>query len=228
MNKLTYFILSAILSGTFICCSPPGRVLKMYSRENTRNYASIKTNYLERDEDNVFEEKIIRSVSLTLSVNIIDTANARLKEIAKKHKGYASQIASYMSIIRVKNENLEEAIKEIDALGKIYSKSITNDEFTRVQIKNNKIKLENAEKSRKRYLELLTKAENVEAVQKVEKELKRLSETINSLIINIDGANHLAEFSTITVRWKEKKKPGIIGYIFIGIYRPIKWLFVRN
>ena len=225
MNKLTAIILSAILSGTFISCSP---AVKRYSRPNTRNYASIKTNYLERDEDKVFEEKVIRSVSLRLSVNIIDTANAQLKEIAKKHKGYASQIAGYSSIVRVKNENLEKAIKEIGALGKIYSKSIANDVFTKMEIKTHNIKLENAEKSRERYLELLTKAENVEDVQKVEKELERLSETINSLIRYIDSSNHLAEFATITIGWEEKKKPGIIGYIFLGIYRPVKWLFVRN
>lgn len=35
-------------------------------------------------------------------------------------------------------------------------------------------------------------------------------------------------YSTITVSLSERKKPGILGYIGIGVYHAIKWLFVRN
>jgi hypothetical protein len=77
-------------------------------------------------------------------------------------------------------------------------------------------------------LELLAKAENVEAALKVEKELERLNSTIDLLKGKMNRINHLAEFSTITINLKEKKKPGIIGYVGIGIYRSVKWLFVRN
>jgi hypothetical protein len=40
--------------------------------------------------------------------------------------------------------------------------------------------------------------------------------------------DHLSTYSTITVYLKEKKKPGVIGYIGIGVYKAVKWLFVRN
>ena len=91
-----------------------------------------------------------------------------------------------------------------------------------------KIRLENAEKARKRYLELLAKAEDVEATLKVEKELERLNETIDLLKGKMKRINHLSEYSTITVNLKEKKKPGLLGYIGIAIYHSVKWLFVRN
>lgn len=91
-----------------------------------------------------------------------------------------------------------------------------------------KIRLENAEKSRERYLELLSQAENVEAALKVEKELERLNASIDILKGKMNRIDHLSEFSTITVNLKEKKKPGPLGYIGIGLYRSVMWLFVRN
>ena len=82
--------------------------------------------------------------------------------------------------------------------------------------------------ARKIYLELLKKAENVETALKVEKELERLNETIDLIKGKMNRINNLAEYSTIVINLKEKKKPGIIGYIGIGLYHSVKWLFVRN
>ncbi|MBK6622314.1 MAG: DUF4349 domain-containing protein [Saprospirales bacterium] len=97
------------------------------------------------------------------------------------------------------------------------------DEYTDYQIR-----LDNARKARERYLELLAKAENVEAALKVEKELERLNETIDLLEGKMTRIDHLSEFSTITIALKERKNPGLIGYIGIGLYYSVKWLFVRN
>jgi hypothetical protein len=62
----------------------------------------------------------------------------------------------------------------------------------------------------------------------VEKELERLNETIELLKGEMNRINHLTAYSTISVYLKEKKKPGIIGYVGVGIYQAVKWLFVRN
>jgi hypothetical protein len=90
------------------------------------------------------------------------------------------------------------------------------------------IRLENAEKARMRYLELLEKAENVQSALLVEKELERLNETIELLKGQMNRIDHLAAYSTITVYLTEKKKPGVLGYIGIGLYKSVKGLFVRN
>jgi hypothetical protein len=88
--------------------------------------------------------------------------------------------------------------------------------------------LDNASNARKRYLELLAKAETVEAALKVEKELERLNGEIDSLEGKINQLKHLSEYSTITVYLEEKVKPGILGYVGIGLYESVKWIFVRN
>jgi hypothetical protein len=112
-------------------------------------------------------------------------------------------------------------------LGKVQSQSVSGQDVTD-QYRDYQIRLENAEKSRDRYLELLAKAENVEAALQVERELERLNETIDLLKGRMNRMDHLEAFSTITVQIKERKKPGVLGYVGLGVYHAFKWLFVRN
>ncbi len=39
--------------------------------------------------------------------------------------------------------------------------------------------------------------------------------------------NHLTDFSTIEIYLEQKEKLGILGYVFVGLYKGIEWLFVR-
>ena len=74
----------------------------------------------------------------------------------------------------------------------------------------------------------MEEAENVEAALKVEKELERLNEKIDLLKGKINRIDHLSEYSTISINYEQHKKPGILGYIGLGLYKGVKWLFVRN
>ncbi len=177
--------------------------------------------------DGATERKILYSAALSLTVETPETANLHIREIAKKYDGYASEIGSYRTVIRVKSTQLNEAIEEISKLGKVTYKNIKSQDVT-TEYRDYQIRLENAEKSREKYLELLAKAENVEEILKVEKELERLNETIELLKGRMNKLDHLSEFSTITISLSEKKKPGILGYISMGLYHSVKWLFVRN
>jgi hypothetical protein len=173
------------------------------------------------------DKKIIYSTYLTLLANIPDTAVVKMGEIAKRMGGYVQTSGTSMCTIRVPEEKRKEAEKEIETLGKVESKSTTGEDVTN-EYADHAIRLENAQKARQRYLDLLAKAENVEAALKVEKELERLNETIELLKGQMQRIDHLAQYATITVYIKEKKKPGIIGYIGVGIFKAVKWLFVRN
>ncbi len=173
------------------------------------------------------ERKVLFSAYLSMVVEEPDSTNLRLQDIAKKHKGYINEIGTYRTTIRVKSELLEQAVEEISQLGKVQNKNIHGQDVTEAYF-DDQIRLGNAEKARDRYLELLAKAENVEAALKVERELERLNGTIDMLKGRMNRVNHLAEFSTITINLNKKKEPGILGYVGIGLYRAVKWLFVRN
>jgi hypothetical protein len=173
------------------------------------------------------QKKVLFSANLYLTVENPDAANINIEKIAKNYNGYAKETGTYRTIIRVESKHLKNAIKDISELGKLRRKSINGQDVTESYL-DYQIRLENAEKSRKKYLELLAKAENVATTLQVEKELERISEKIDLLKGKMKRINHLSDFSTITIYLKEKKKPGILGYIGVGLYRSVKWLFVRN
>lgn len=177
----------------------------------------------ERSQD----RKIIFSADLSLTVVHPDSANRQIEKVAKKFDGYINEIGSSKTIIRVKSDSLAAALDELSKIGKVTNKSLTGKDVTEAYL-DLEIRLENAEKARDRYLELLQKAETVEEILQVEKELERLNEKIDLLKGQMNRINHLDEFSTITVYLKEKKKPGALGYLGLGLYHAVKWLFVRN
>ncbi len=171
--------------------------------------------------------KILYSANLGLIVKDLDQTGDTLKKIAKEFNGYVSESGTYRTVIRVESQYLDQAIEAICSLGKVDRKRINGRDVTD-QYLDYQIRLENAEKARVRYLELLNQAETVQAALLVEKELERLNETIDMLKGKMNRINHLDAYSTITISLKEHIKPGLLGYVGIGVYRSVKWLFVRN
>jgi len=173
------------------------------------------------------KRKILYFANLTISAKQPDSALAAIDKIAAQYGGYVSSSSTNRVEIRVKSELLKVAVLQIEALGNVTYKRFEGQDITE-SFFDAEIRLANAEKARKRYLELLNKAEDVKAAVLVEKELERLNGTIDLLKGKLNKMNHLSEFSTITVNVNERKKPGILGYIGLGLYHSVKWLFVRN
>jgi hypothetical protein len=173
------------------------------------------------------ERMVIYNASLDLAVKKADTVNANLTRIAAKYNGYVLTLGDKRSVIRVKASMLKPAVDEVCRLGKVKYKNIYGDDVTD-EYEDSQIRLDNAKKARQRYLELLAKAENVQAALMVEKELERLNKEIDTLEGKIKRLEHLSDFSTITVNMEKKVKPGVVGYIGMGLYYSVKWLFVRN
>lgn len=171
--------------------------------------------------------KIISKAYLNMVAKEPEILVKNIQDVAKKYEGYVQESGTERCIIRVKSNSFEEAIKDIEQLGKVKQKSLSGEDVTDAYL-DLEIRLENAEKARKRYLELLEKAQNVEETLKVEKELERLNEVVDLLKGKMKRIEHLSDFATITVNVREKTKPGVLGYVFMGIYEGIAWLFVRK
>lgn len=231
MMKLQFVGLLLFLGGMLLSCSASKQGMETFEL-NTGMEQSISGLTTSKKENSTsdaesIERKIIFSAFVSLVVHIPDSANVHIEKIAKKYDGYINEVGTYRTIIRVESEHLKSAISDLSKLGKINSKNIKGQDVTESYY-DFMIRLENAKKSREKYLELLAKAENVEAALMVEKELERLNETIDLIKGKMNRINHLSAYSTITISLKEKRKPGMLGYIGIGLYHSIKWLFVRN
>jgi len=227
-RNLTFSLLLIIIIALSSCVMHKASYAPAYSSSDTRGgtlYANDESFGGMYETKN--ERKVMFNAYLTLTVKCPDTANVYIEQIAKKYNGYVNQIGTYSSTIRVESDKLNDALKEIEALGRVDRKSISGQDVTDEYL-DYEIRLENAQKDRERYLELLEKAENVEAALKVEKELERLNETIDLLTGKMNRIDHLVQYSTITISLNEKKKPGVLGYVGMGLYYSVKWLFVRN
>ncbi len=218
INSILILFSLALIAMT--SCASQKSAAYAYDSGNGRSFQNSQA-------DVVTEKKIIYSSAIDLTVKIPDTAAVQITGIATKYKGYVQQTGTTMCVIRVEAKHLKTAMDEIALLGKVTNKTSYGEDVSD-QYADYAIRLENAEKARMRYLELLARAENVQAALLVEKELERLNETIELMKGQMNRIDHLSTYSTITVYLKEKKKPGVIGYIGIGVYKAVKWLFVRN
>ncbi|MCP4132837.1 MAG: DUF4349 domain-containing protein [bacterium] len=168
---------------------------------------------------------IILNANLTLEVDDPAPAPGEISKIAKQYNGYVLSSGNRRVVIRVEAKSFQAAISGIGKLGELTDKNIYGKDVTG-KFRDSQIRLDNKLNARKRYLELLKKAENVEAALKVEKELERLNGEIESFKGVIKRLSHLSQYSTITVIIEEEVTPGPVGYIFWGLYKGIKWLFV--
>jgi len=185
--------------------------------------------FLDANKQKMEEDKrmMIYNASITVEAKNPDSVASQVSVLAKKYAGYVLSSGNSYTTIRIKSANLKDALNDISGLGKVTSKHISGadvtDEFTDYQIR-----LDNAEKARKRYLELLAKANTVGETLQIEKELERLNGEIDLLKGKMNRIAHLVDYSTLTVYHQEKTKLGVLGYVFVGTFKAIKWLFVRN
>lgn len=176
------------------------------------------------------ETKIViynASIDLIVEESNIGKIKTTLDSLALKYGGYVLIAGNYKTTLRIKAASLQEAISDISTHGKIKNIIISGEDVTNAYY-DFEMRLENAEKARQRYLELLAKAENVEAALKVEKELERLNGEIDAIKGQLKRLQHLAAYSTITINIEKKTKVGALGYVALGTYKAVKWLFVRS
>ncbi|MFL5729575.1 MAG: DUF4349 domain-containing protein [Cytophagaceae bacterium] len=174
---------------------------------------------------NYSNRKVIFDASLTLIVKQPDSVSLKLADIAKKFGGYVVESGTSSTQIRIESSRMSEAIGDISTLGKMQDKYIQGQDVTD-EYEDLDIRLQNAERARKKYLELLDKAQNVAEGVQVEKELERLNGEIDLLKGKLNRMEHLVKYSTITVRLQQKKILGPLGLISVGIYKVVKVLFV--
>lgn len=171
---------------------------------------------------------VLYNAQLTItSKESSDSVNAYLANFATSHGGFVVKLGYNQSIIRVLSVNLGKALNELSGSHTVSKKVITGEDVTSDYM-DYQLRLDNAIKARERYLELLKQSENVSTTLQVEKELERITGEIEELKGELNKLGVLAEYATITIDLEKQSKPGVIGYVFVGIYKGVKWLFVRE
>ncbi|WP_375561044.1 DUF4349 domain-containing protein [Bernardetia sp. OM2101] len=236
LKKFVFILLLFSSFTLFSSCYPSKRYAAMTQNKGdySNSSASLEKIKLDKIQKNPKDpktpkekRKILYSANLTLISTLPDSINPQLEQITEKYDGYIGNLSTTETTIRIKSEYFETVVEEIGKLGKITHKNIYGNDVTE-QYWDAQIRLDNALETRKRYLELLKMAQNVEEAILVERELARITQDIDLLKGQINRLDNLEEFATISISIKEKKKLGVLGYVGVVLYKTVKWFFVRN
>ena len=144
--------------------------------------------------------KVMYSMKYLFTSDQPDSIHIKIVQIAKKYNGYIVEQTNDMTTIRIPSKNQIEALTTIEGMGKVSKKELSGKDVTE-EYEDLNIKLETLEKARKRYLELLDKAEDVKATLEVEKELERVNKEIDLLkgkLTNISKGKIKADYRVVT------------------------------
>jgi hypothetical protein len=129
--------------------------------------------------------------------------------------------------VRVPAQRFEDAVEQLTRLGKVERREVTGTDVT-AEFVDLTMRLANAESARRQYLGLLSRATHVSDAVAVQRELERVTGTIEQLKGRINLIQSQVSLSTIHLTLEKPTRPGPVGWIFYGLYHAIRWLFVWN
>jgi hypothetical protein len=220
-NKILWIVLVALFFLNFACSQ------SAYESASTGNYRTQDVDSDKNGELLQEERKIIYNGSMTIKVKNLEEQTNEVIEKAKAQGGYMVSSDITNVTVRVPAEKLKVFMDEIATFGEVESRNVYSQDVTD-QYADMEMRLENAQKARKRYLELLEKATEVSDILAIERELERLNGEIERLQGQINSYDKQVQYSSVSIYFIEKVKPGPVGYIFVGLYKAVKFLFVRS
>lgn len=142
---------------------------------------------------------VIYTASLTLTVFKPKKVIAQARQLAKDVGGWMQAMTNTSIVLRVPAEKLDALLTRLSELGEVLSRNVHGQDVTE-RFFDLKIRLDNAEKVRKRLLALLEKATNVKESVAVERELGRVTEQIERFKGQLKFLSNRIAYSTITLR----------------------------
>lgn len=172
--------------------------------------------------------KLIRDAWLTIEVDDddeIEPAVKRIADMAEPMSGYVVSQTSNSVTFKVPSDSLDEALKKLEGVGEITERRVSTRDVT-ARYADLMIRIDNLRTLQKRLKELAQQGASVAEVLEVEKELSRVTSELEALEGQMRLLENQTQFAKITVRVEESVSPGPVGWVFYGLYRGVKWLFV--
>ena len=223
MFHVKHFLFFLIILALFSCASAEKASFSFESSSyELFDEANLGVSRLENNNNN---RMITYSVSLELLVKKPEETRDSLFSLVNNHNGFIVQESNNYIRARIPAQFMSVFLSEVKALGKTDSESISGTDITD-QYRDNLIRLNNLKSVRDRYITLLERADTVIDILNIERELERVNTDIEIMEGRIKYAEQSVTYSNITIRYREQVKPGIVGWVFYGLFVGIKWLFV--
>ena len=223
VSSVIYLVfVSMLFFGLFFSCASSPPLLDMAAGSSNFEFGET----VSRTSDGQTEERMITySASLELAVKNTDETRKKINEQITNNKGFVVRETENTIVARIPSANMDEYLNYARTLGKVERESRTGTDITD-QYRDNVLGLDNLKNVRNRYISLLDQANTVNDILSIEKELERVNFEIERLEGRIQNAQQSVAYSTITVRFRERTRPGPVGWIFYGLFQGVKWLFV--
>jgi len=230
-KKILNLFVFVVLSSLLLSCSgtKSSTSYKMASEASSSDFDRDAAYY--KNSEKVTENRMVAySVELNLLVENTSETKKIIIEQVKTNNGFIVLETNNSVRARIPSENMDIFTNKTKTLGKIERETKTGKDITE-QYRDNVIRLESLKTVRNRYLELLEKADTVSDILSIEKELERVNAEIELLEGRKKHSELSVAYSDINVRFEEKgekARPGPVGWLFVGLYHGVKWLFVWN
>ncbi len=168
---------------------------------------------------------IIRNASLSLERDVAEEGPPQAVALAKTHGGYAELVTRESATVRIPAERLDAFLAALPTLGQVKEQSISAMDVTDSH-RDLKVRLAHLETMRTRYQSLLEKAANVSEAVLVEKELERVTVEYESLKARLQSLEGQIALATVRLDFSRPIRPGPVGWVFYGLAKGIKWLFI--
>ena len=145
------------------------------------------------------ERLVIYNGSIHLVVERVDDALAQIKQAVEALGGWMQDLNSRSITVKVPAGKFHQAIDAVEKLGEVARKEVKGSDVTD-QVRDLRIRLQNAEALRQRLLKLVDKSAKVEDTLKIEKELARVTEQVEMLKGKLQYIEKQVAYSTLTVR----------------------------
>lgn len=145
--------------------------------------------------------------------------------LAKAHGGYAQLVTNDSVTARIPAPQLDAFLASAAKLGHVVAQQVVAEDVTEVH-RDLRVRLEILTRTRERYLELLGKAANVSETVLVEKELERVTVEYESLRARLEALEGAVAQATVQLDFSRPVRPGPLGWVFYGLAKGVKWLFV--
>ena len=174
------------------------------------------------------ERKLIKNGSLTLEAagqDEIKNIISRAETLAKTYRAYVARKTLSSITLRVPKDEFDRAMGDLEKLGDVAHRSVNVQDVTD-RYMDLEIRINNARKLLERLRGLLSQTKDVETLVKVEKEMSRVTLSLERMEGRMRRLKNQTAYGTVYLNVQKKVVKGPLGWVFYVIGQGVYKLFI--
>ncbi len=155
----------------------------------------------------------------------VEPATAKARAAVETRGGYVVWERGGSLLVRVPEKELTDTLDDFAKLGEVERRELAAEDVTEESVDLD-VRIDNARRMQARLRDLVARAEKVEDVLAVEKELARVTEELERLEAKKRLLGERTETAAIHLEIRNEITPGPVGWVFYAGFVAVRWLFV--